>query len=312
VNEVIKKIKKDSNLALIGPDSRIFYDKDLDKLIVDQSDEGMTESIANDWKVFCRDNDIPINKILVLNNNPMVEREFLYSYDYYFMECKRVLRFGKYAFGKKQYSNYQDINYDIKKEKIYNCLNNNIRAHRTFIFDGLKERKLLRYGFVSYRKEDVFLPKDKDITIPNWRWDTLIPDMVSKTYFNVVTECGLQPKSQSNPLGSDGCFITEKTCKALITQPFMVVGNYEILKYLKEGGFETYPELFDESYDLIENPQDRFNLILDEIERLCNMDKTELEEIYKSVLWKVEHNRKRMLHLEDDEFAVKYLSHWRV
>ena len=41
----------------------------------------MTESIAYLWKVFCRDNDIPINKILVLNNNPMVEREFLYSYD---------------------------------------------------------------------------------------------------------------------------------------------------------------------------------------------------------------------------------------
>ena len=64
--------------------------KDLDIIIVDQCDEGMTESIAHLWKVFCRDNDVPINKILVLNNNPMVEREFLYSYDYYFMECKNV------------------------------------------------------------------------------------------------------------------------------------------------------------------------------------------------------------------------------
>jgi hypothetical protein len=74
-----------------------------------------------------------------------------------------------------------------------------------------------------------------------------------------------------------------------------------------EYGFETYPELFDESYDLIENPKDRLEFILDEIERLCNMEKNELQKIYESVLWKVEHNRKRMLDFEDDEFTSKYV-----
>ena len=72
-------------------------------------------------------------------------------------------------------------------------------------------------------------------------------------------------------------------------------------------GFQTYPELFDESYDLIENPKDRIEFILDEIERLCNMDKSELEKIYNSVIWKVEHNRKIMVEFPIDEFAYKYL-----
>ena len=322
MNEVIKKIKegasvdsgsaiyKDSNLPFITDGSRIHYDKDLDKVIVNQGDEGMTESIANDWEVFCRDNDIPINKILVLHNNPMVEREFLYSFDYYFMECRRLI---------KKITDYGIVNYDIEKEKIYNCLNNNIRSTRTFIFDGLKERKLLQYGYVSYIEKGVHLPSNiKDtqikglkinektnelVPLDDWRWPTLVPDVISKTYFNVVTECGLQSRQVGADIGNgDGCFITEKTCKALITEPFMVVGNCEILKYLKERGFETYPELFDESYDLIENPRDRLNLILDEVERLCNMNKNELEKIYKSVLWKIEHNRKRMLNFEDDEY----------
>ena len=37
------------------------------------------------------------------------------------------------------------------------------------------------------------------------------------------------------------------------------------------------------------------------------MDKNELQKIYESVLWKVEHNRKRMLDFEDDEFTSKYV-----
>ena len=205
MNEVIKKIKegasvdsgsaiyKDSNLPFITDGSRIHYDKDLDKVIVNQGDEGMTESIANDWEVFCRDNDIPINKILVLHNNPMVEREFLYSFDYYFMECRRLI---------KKITDYGIVNYDIEKEKIYNCLNNNIRSTRTFIFDGLKERKLLQYGYVSYIGKGVHLPSNiKDtqikglkinektnelVPLDDWRWPTLVPDVISKTYFNVV------------------------------------------------------------------------------------------------------------------------------
>ena len=79
-----------------------------------------------------------------------------------------------------------------------------------------------------------------------------------------------------------------------------------------EYGFETYPELFDESYDLIENPMKRIDFIIDEIERLCNMSKNELEKIYKSVLWKIEHNRKIILNFKDDEFAYKYVMNWKV
>ena len=66
------------------------------------------------------------------------------------------------------------------------------------------------------------------------------------------------------------------------------------LKYLRELGFQTFPELFDESYDLMDNPVDldkktrikgnRLNFILDEVERLCNMNKNELEKIYKKLI----------------------------
>jgi len=51
---------------------------------------------------------------------------------------------------------------------------------------------------------------------------------------------------------------------------------------------------------------ERIDFIIGKIERLCNMDKSELEKIYNSVIWKVEHNRKIMVDFEEDEFISKY------
>ena len=294
MDNLIDKINN-SNLPLIhGLGKLIFYDEDLDKIIIDRCDESITEDIANQYEEFCKKNDIPISKTLVLHSNVILEREYSYSFDYFFIECKRLLN---------RSPDYGKIDYNIKKEKIYNCLNHSENKHRTIIFNGLKSRKLLKYGFVSYLDKGVYLPRnieDSRTEKYDWRWPTLIPEVVSKTYFNVVTETHHNIEKDFDDL-----FITEKICKALITEPFIIVGNCGSLNYVKEKGFETYPELFDESYDLIENPKDRLEFILDEIERLCNMDKNELEKIYKSVVWKIEHNRKIMVDFEEDEFVSK-------
>ena len=101
------------------------------------------------------------------------------------------------------------------------------------------------------------------------------------------------------------CQVTEKTFKSLCVLPVIIFGANKTLENLRRMGFETYPELFDESYDLIENPNERLNFVLSEVERVCNMDKNELEKIYNSVIWKVEHNRKIMLDFKEDEFVSK-------
>ena len=46
-------------------------------------------------------------------------------------------------------------------------------------------------------------------------------------------EIGSMLLSMNDPK-NDGLLISEKTCKALISQPFMVVGNYGLLKYLRD------------------------------------------------------------------------------
>ena len=207
--------------------------------------------------------------------------------------------------------------YRITKNKRYNCFNNAPRDHRKIFFNLLKDNDLLKYGIVSYRKfswdttndpyyreeEPIFLDEMNSDDVHNdFRWFCFNKNYVDETYFNVVTESYPDWYEGLEDYEYGDLFITEKTCKALISQPFIVLGNYGTLKTLREWGFETYPELFDERYDLIKSGDDRIKFIFEEVKKLCFMDIEELKEIYKSVIWKIEHNRNIMKNFKEDKF----------
>ena len=57
-------------------------------------------------------------------------------------------------------------------------------------------------------------------------------------------------------------------------------------------GYQTFSELFDESYDDIINHTDRLLAVVDAIEKVCKMDEKEFHNIYcKEIIPKVIHNR---------------------
>lgn len=295
MNEKIKKIEN-SNLPLIsgGDDMCVIkYNTELDKIVIDRRTEPIVESEKDQIDVFCKDNGID-NFLIFHNNVAMKNTENYYSFPYLLIVTLGFI---------KKNPQYGKINLKSKKEKIYNCLNFAEHKHRTIIFDNLKERGLLDKGFVSCIYKGVVLSKKIDpmgkFHIETDGWECFNYHITEKSYFNVVTET---QHEYDNP-DYNGLHITEKTYKALISQPFIIVGQYGHLEKVRELGFQTYPELFDESYDLIENPKDRIEFILDEIERLCNMDKNKLEEIYNSVIWKVDYNRNIMLNFKDDDYS---------
>ena len=307
MNEKIKKIEN-SNLPLISGGDGICvikYNTELDKIVIDRRQEPIAESEKDQIDVFCKDNGID-NFLIFHNNVAMKNTENYYSFPYLLIATgwciKKNPRYGK-------------INLKSKKEKIYNCLNGAEHRHRTKIFDNLKERGLLDKGFVSCIYKGVVLPKEIDpmgkihneINGEEWGWKCFNYHITEKSYFNVITET---QHEYDNP-DYNGLHITEKTCKALISQPFIIVGQYGHLEKIREWGFQTYPELFDESYDLIENPMERIDFIVDEIERLCNMDKNKLEEIYNSVIWKVDYNRNIMLNFKDDDYSNRMMKEFR-
>jgi hypothetical protein len=108
-------------------------------------------------------------------------------------------------------------------------------------------------------------------------------DMWNDTYFSIVNETGVTNGS---------IFITEKTVRPMIYfHPFIVYGNPYTLAELRKLGFETFPEFFDESYDMIENEQERLSAIINNVEKICSLPLNELHELYHSLYPKLIHNR---------------------
>jgi hypothetical protein len=84
------------------------------------------------------------------------------------------------------------------------------------------------------------------------------PEWYDDTYFSTVVE------TQQHGI----CYWpTEKTFKACAYyHPFLIVGQQGLLKLLKNMGFETYENMFDESYDRIQGFDARLDAIIKNID----------------------------------------------
>ncbi len=112
----------------------------------------------------------------------------------------------------------------------------------------------------------------------------------ASTYFSLVTE------TYASTNNDDILWLTEKTYKPIACgHPFIVYGCRGTLAYLREQGYETFPEIFDESYDNIVNAVQRREAIVAEMKRLADMPRPELAEKTKLVIDKLRHNRNLLI-----------------
>lgn len=80
------------------------------------------------------------------------------------------------------------------------------------------------------------------------------PDWYDCTYFSIISETSIVP---------NGILMSEKTFKPMaFYHPFVVYGRPRVLERLHYLGFETFPELFDESYDQVEDDQARLTQVV--------------------------------------------------
>lgn len=78
-------------------------------------------------------------------------------------------------------------------------------------------------------------------------------------------------------------------------KPFIMVGPPHTLQYMKEKGFKTFSEFWDESYDAMEDHESRLLAIFKLIDHISNMSIPELRELYKKMDSILEHNRNVLL-----------------
>jgi hypothetical protein len=144
---------------------------------------------------------------------------------------------------------------------------------RDFLFDCLKKQDQTVLGLVSYRSRGIKIPDDVDCTSweVNWqrwiykRWVENSPfTLVPETYvddempFHDENHVLLTPKTD--------VLHSEKIFKPIAYQhPFLLAGVQGSLRALRSHGFETFPEIFDESYDDDTNWQSRITRIVDNV-----------------------------------------------
>jgi hypothetical protein len=175
---------------------------------------------------------------------------------------------------------------------------NLLKDHRTRLY--LEMRPWLQDCYWSYHGMGYHcMPNDNDME--DWSSQRYVNvDWYNHTCFSMVAEThhddSLHKKfgPTAMPFQGPWPFVTEKTFKPIQYQhPFMVYGQCGILKFLKDLGFETFDNLFDESYDSINSHHvARDNNASDEklkiiIENVKNFEKGSRDRLTQQ---KIQHN----------------------
>ena len=98
-----------------------------------------------------------------------------------------------------------------------------------------------------------------------WRDGVVCPAPYVDTYFSVVTETVFD--------GAAYTFLTEKIFKPIMAgHPFIVSANAGFYKELRRAGFRTFGHVIDESFDSLDNHQDRIERLAQSVRDLCNQN----------------------------------------
>lgn len=172
---------------------------------------------------------------------------------------------------KKYYFDHGDKLYDF----LY--LNKQSRPHRKKLFDLMSKNNLLDNSLYSFLDKPYEMKLNKEYELP-WVDAENYPRYgrdqdIYEPQFNATT---VNLVSETNDNDHD-VFMTEKIWKPILAkQVFVVHGNYGYLQQLKQLGFRTFDAVFDESYDLERDPNQRVNKIIDLCKTLKTMDKKKL------------------------------------
>lgn len=218
-------------------------------------------------------------------------------------------------------------------EKPYDflMLNGRSRPHRRWMLNQLQSRGLLaralytcldshmgtirvlppQYEVAEYRP---FMQVDQQGFVKNqlfggkWGEIYINPAAYRDSAFSLVTETVAQ---------GDHSFRTEKIAKCLAqAHPWIVVANRGYLRDLRDLGFQTFGHVIDESYDTVENDQDRWQRVLLTVQDLCDQDLGAFVQACRSVC---EHNQQQLreLHVSlQSEFSARFWfwisKHWNL
>ena len=194
---------------------------------------------------------------------------------------------------------------DKIRKKHYLSFNRLPKDHRVKLVMSLNKHNLLDKGYVSFankitdwdwkemvtEKERVSFEKkmplvidEKDLSNTKYSYEKFDVKYFLDSYFQIVTGNNFTD-------WEDQLIFSEKIWKPITNlQPFIYLDDVGALKRLREYGFKTFEPFIDESYDKVYDIKKRFNMIEEEIIKLCNKPIQEIHDWYWSIEDVIKHN----------------------
>ena len=232
-----------------------------------------------------KDAGIPAENVTLYTGNLIINR----AYDGFKRQFQGIKPFKKVEFKDfwlkqtlKMHKDYSENYGKGPKPKYFCSLNGAGREHREMTYDYLHRHNMLDKGICSFVWKGISVDGLEDSA--GYR-HTVQPDdfykIFDNTYYDLITETntGLHCPHE----WFEDIFLTEKIWRSIYyKRPFLLIGNYQALNYLKDLGFETFNDiLFDESYDSESNHEIRINRVLQENKRI--VDTYSLDQIDKII-----------------------------
>ena len=122
----------------------------------------------------------------------------------------------------------------------------------------------------------------------------IIPiDVFNKTAYSIVAETNFDNRIT---------FYTEKIVKPIMARRlFVVFSGARFLENLRKLGYQTFGNVIDESYDLIEDNETRWQAAFDQVKLLCQLDQAEVFDQIKDTL---EYNYNLLMSANGDQQVV--------
>ena len=160
---------------------------------------------------------------------------------------------------------YVDFNFLINKSNVQEYLFNN----------SIKNKILLGYSKLKEKNKNL-LDVDNFNSIDGRELEIDDKNLYKETCFSVITETEM--------FSNHDRYITEKTIKPIQQlHPFIILGPYGTLEYLKKLGFKTFDKWWDESYDLEKNSSKRLLMVYNVFKELNDKSFDEWNKIYKEI-----------------------------
>ena len=236
------------------------------------------------------------NNILLYVISPFVgNKSDNYTYENVHHDVGRVTMTRAHADGliHTQYNNTRVFQFK-DNIKLYTNYNHNCKWERSMLVDYLAKYDLLKDGIVTLHHPDTneytFQYYDGSVLLdePDFEFFTFdVGSKYPKSYYD-----GFIDIVSETSYGEGQIFITEKTLKPILAlKPFLIYGPPGIHRHMADiYGFKLYTELFDYSFDDIDDIEYRLEGLLSNIIKYKNISIDQMKDMREVIINKLIHN----------------------